>query len=125
MFLKGAIGIIVALGLALAWQTFKVQGLEKAIVVAAVKQEAAEASLATAKQTAELVELQLATSQEKLEKIESERDNARVQVDKMRDIFQDHDFAKLITRKPGLIENRMIKKTEEVFNEIEALTSSQ
>ena len=89
------------------------------------EQEAAEASLATAKQTAELVELQLATSQEKLVKIESERDNARVQVDKMRDIFQDHDFAKLITRKPGLIENRMIKKTEEVFNEIEALTSSQ
>ena len=56
-------------------------------------------------------------------KIEKERDEARVEVDKMRDLFQDHDFAKLITRKPGLIENRMIKKTKEVFDEIEALTA--
>jgi len=41
----------------------------------------------------------------------------------MRDLFQDHDFAKLLTKKPGLIENLMIKKTEEVFSEIEALTA--
>lgn len=123
MFLKVAIGIIVALGLALTWQTFKVQGLEKALVVAVVKQEAAETTAKTAETAKALADTQLENFTVKMVKIEKERDEARVEVDKMRDLFQDHDFAKLITRKPGLIENRMIKKTKEVFDEIEALTA--
>lgn len=123
MFLKAAGAVIAVLVLALAWQMFKVQGLEKALVVAVVKQEAAETSLRTAEQEKGLIETQIRQYSEKLVIIGKERDEARVQVDKMRDIFQDHDFAKLITRKPGLIENLMIKKTEEVFNEIEALTA--
>lgn len=123
MFLKAAGAVIAVLVLALAWQMFKVQGLEKALVVAVVKQEAAETSLRTAEQEKDLIETQIRQYSEKLVIIGKERDEARVQVNKMRDIFQDHDFAKLITRKPGLIENLMIKKTEEVFNEIEALTA--
>lgn len=123
MFLKAAGAVIAVLVLALAWQMFKVQGLEKALVVAVVKQEAAETSLRTAEQEKDLVDLQLENFTTKMVIIAKERDDARVQVNKMRDIFQDHDFAKLITRKPGLIENLMIKKTEEVFNEIEALTA--
>lgn len=124
MFLKGAIGIIVLLGIALAWQTFKVQGLEKALVVAVVKQEAAETTARTIQTKMDLAETQINQFTEKMAVIEKERDEARVEVDKMRDLFQDHDFAKLITRKPGLIENRMIKKTQQVFDEIEALTAT-
>ena len=123
MFLKGALAIIIALAIALAWQSFKVQGLEKALVVAAVKQEAAETTARTAIAEKELSDIQIKQFTIKVKVIEKERDEARIQVNKMRDLFQDHDFAKLITNKPGLIENRMIKKTEEVFNEIEALTA--
>lgn len=123
MFLKAAGGLILILGLALTWQTFKVQGLEKALVVAVVKQEAAETTAKTAKTAKELAETQIDQFSEKVAIISKERDEARIQVDKMRDLFQDHDFAKLLTRKPGLIENLMIKKTQEVFNEIETITA--
>lgn len=123
MFLKAAGAVIVLLGLALAWQTFKVQGLEKALVVAAVKQEAAETTARTAVAEKELSDTQIRQFSEKVVIISKERDEARVQVNQMRDIFQDHDFAKLITKKPGLIENLMIKKTEQVFDEIESLTA--
>ena len=123
MFLKGAIAVIVALAMALAWQSFKVQGLEKALVVAVVKQEAAETTARTLETSKVLVETQLEQFTLKVKVIEKERDEARHQVDTMRDLFQDHNFAKLLSKKPGLIENLMIKNTEEVFNEIEALTA--
>jgi len=123
MFLKAAGVVIGALVLALAWQTFKVQGLEKALVAAVVKQEAAETTAKTEKISNDLMQVQLSEYQAKSIIIVKERDEARKQVDKMRDLFQDHDFAKLITKKPGLIENLMIKKTQQVFDEIEALTA--
>jgi hypothetical protein len=124
MFLKAAGAVIAVLVMALAWQTFKVQGLEKALVVAVVKQEAAETTARTAEMQHTLARAQIENFTIKMVEIEKERDEARLQVDKMRDIFQDHDFAKLISRKPGLVENLMIKKTKEVFDEIEALTAN-
>jgi hypothetical protein len=124
MFLKAAGAVIAVLVMALAWQTFKVQGLEKALVVAVVKQEAAETTARTAEMQHTLARAQIENFTIKMVEIEKERDEARLQVDKMRDIFQDHDFAKLISRKPGLVENLMIKKTQEVFDEIEALTAN-
>jgi len=123
MFLKAAGVVIGVLVLALTWQTFKVQGLEKALVVAAVKQEAAETTAKTEKISNDLMQVQLSEYQAKSIIIVKERDEARKQIDKMRDLFQDHDFAKLITKKPGLIENLMIKKTQQVFDEIESLTA--
>lgn len=123
MITKGLLGVVIVLSLALGWMKIQNLGLENDLQVAIVKQEAAEASLRTAQQEKELADTQLANFARKMEEIEAERDAARVQVDKMRDIFQDHDFAKLIARKPGLIENRMIKKTQEVFDEIESLTT--
>ena len=123
MFLKAAGVVIAVLVLALAWQTFQVQGLEKALVVAVVKQEAAETDARTAETAKELAETQIDQFKEKMVIISKERDEYRIQVDKMRDIFQDHDFAKLISNKPGLVENLMIKKTQQVFDEIEALTA--
>lgn len=123
MVIRIAGAVIGLLVIALAWQTFKVQGLEKALVVAVVKQEAAETTAKTAKTAKELAETQIDQFSEKVAIISKERDEARIQVDKMRDLFQDHDFAKLLTRKPGLIENLMIKKTQEVFNEIETITA--
>lgn len=97
--------------------------LKNELQIAIIKVEAAETSLRTAQQEQELADTQLAQFAIKSAKIEKERNEARIEVDKMRDLFQDHDFAKLITRKPGLIENLMIKKTQEVFDEIEALTA--
>ena len=123
MLTKPLLGVIAVLGLALWWFYTVNLGLKNELQVAVIKQEAAETSLRTAQQEKALVDTQMKNFSLKMVVIEKERDEAKIQVDKMRDIFQDHDFAKLISRKPGLIENLMIKKTEEVFNEIEALTA--
>lgn len=123
MFLKGALAVILSLAMALAWQTFAVQGLEKALIVAVVAQEAAETTVRTLKISGELIDTQLKQFASKVVVIEKERNDARQQVNRMRDLFQDHNFAKLLSRKPGLVENLMIKKTQEVFDEIETLTA--
>ena len=123
MITKGLLGIVVMLSLGLWWFYTANLNLKLDLQVAIIKQEAAETSLRTAQQEKELVDTQLKQFAMKTAKIEKERNEARIEVDKMRDLFQDHDFAKLITRKPGLIENLMIKKTQEVFDEIEALTA--
>lgn len=123
MITKGLLGVVVMLSLGLWWFYTANLNLKLDLQVAIIKVEAAETSLRTAQQEQELAATQLAQFAIKSAEIERERNEARREVDKMRDLFQDHDFAKLITRKPGLIENLMIKKTKEVFDEIEALTA--
>jgi len=123
MFTKPLLACVIALFLLSGWFYTANLKLKNDLQVAIIKVEAAETSLRTAKQEQELADTQLAQFQLKMVTIEKERNEARIEVDKMRDLFQDHDFAKLLSRKPGLIENLMIKKTEEVFNEIEALTA--
>ena len=123
MFTKPLIGIVGVLFLICGLLYTANLKLKNEVQIAIIKQEAAETSLRTAQQEAELVDTQLKQFTLKVITIERERNEARREVDKMRDLFQDHNFAKLIARKPGLIENLMIKKTQEVFDEIEALTA--
>jgi len=123
MLTKPLLGIVFALVLGLWWfYTLNLQ-LKNDLQVAIIEQEAAETSLRTSQQEKELTDTQFAQFTVKMAKIEKERNEARIQVTKMRDLFQDHDFAKLLSRKPGLIENLMIKKTKKVFDEIEAITA--
>lgn len=42
----------------------------------------------------------------------------------MKNVFADHKFGKLLAAKPGLITNRMQKKTKEVFDEFEDVANS-
>ena len=123
MITKGLLGVIGVLLLTLGWYYVSNLQLKNDLQTAIIEKEAAQTSLLTAQHEKELADSQLSQFAVKMAKIEQERAEARVEVEKMRDLFQDHDFAKLLSRKPGLIENRMIKKTEEVFNEIEALTN--
>ncbi|MCP3674510.1 MAG: hypothetical protein GY829_08595 [Gammaproteobacteria bacterium] len=123
MFLKIAGVVILFMAVAIGFLKFQIVELEKALVVAVVKQEAAETNARTAEIAQTLTEVQVKNFTAKIAVIEKERNEAQVQVNKMRNLFQDHDFAKLIAKKPGLIENLMIKKTKEVFDEIEALTT--
>jgi len=49
---------------------------------------------------------------------------AREQGQYMKNVFADHKFGKLLAAKPGLITNRMQKKTQEVFDEFENIANS-
>jgi hypothetical protein len=121
---KPLLGVVGILAVALLWFYVSNLQLKNDLQVSVVKQEAAETSLRTAQQEADLVSTQLENFTKKMAIIEKERNEAQLQVAKMRDLFQDHDFAKLLSKKPGLVENLMQKKTKEVFDEIEALTTS-
>lgn len=123
MILKALSGFTIMLVVYCAFLTYKNTSLESDLLVATVQKNAAETSARTAEAELELTTIQLNNYAEKIVVIEKERDKARIQVDKMVDIFQDHDFAKLLTNKPGLIENLMVKKTRKVFDEIEVLTA--
>ena len=123
MLFKAACGVIVTLLMVLAWGQFKIQGLEKALIITVIKQEAAETSARTAVIEKTLTTVQIKNFITKTTVIKKQRDEARQEVTKMRDLFQNHDFAKLLSQNPVLIENLMIKKTEEIFDEIEAITA--
>jgi len=118
MITKGLVGVIFFLSVMLTFFYMSNLKLKNDLQVAIIQVEAAETSLRTAQQEAELAAVQLEQFNAKMQIIVEERNESRAQVDRMRDLFQDHDFAKLLTKKPGLIENLMIKKTEEVFSEI-------
>lgn len=123
MLTKGLLAGTVMLALACAWFYTTNLQLKNELQVSIIKTEAAETSLRTAQQERQLIDTQLEQFAAKTIEIEKERDEARAEVNKMRDLFQDHDFANLLTKKPGLVSKLMIKKTREVFDEIEALTA--
>jgi multidrug resistance efflux pump len=123
MFLKISIGIILTLSAALAWQTFQLQGTEAALAVAVQEVDAAKANMRVANTKNQIMTSQLELSSIQVKKAEQERRKAKAEVDELRELFDRHDFANLIKTKPGLIEKRMIAKTQEVFDEIEALTT--
>ncbi len=54
------------------------------------------------------------------EKLEQAREDGQY----MKNVFADHKFGKLLAAKPGLITNRMQKKTKEVFDEFEDVANS-
>jgi predicted nuclease with TOPRIM domain len=48
---------------------------------------------------------------------------ARVDKDKLIKMFSDHDFTKLVNKKPGLIEKIINKGTDKVFKELEDISN--
>lgn len=51
-------------------------------------------------------------------------DEANIQVSDLRQILRDHNLTQLAEERPGLIETRINRATQEVFDSIESLTSN-
>lgn len=81
-----------------------------------------EANVAQLEDEMDLVATQVGQFQEKIAQIEAERLTARKQVEYTRSLFNDHDFAKLMAAKPGLITTRMQNATDKVFADLRAVT---
>jgi hypothetical protein len=104
------------------WQKIQLQDAEAEIQGLSIELSTSVANEATLQQEIDLVAVQVVQFQEKIAKIEAERLTARKQVEYTRTLFNDHDFAKLMAAKPGLITNRMQKATDEVFADLRAIT---
>ena len=124
----GLIGMA-ALGVLCTWLYIQVQAKDLIIAVKDSKiqvltteLEVSEGNLATAEISNKFQADQVAAFQQQIIKISAEREESRKQVEYVRNLFMGHDFRRLLEKKPGLIEKRMIKATAKVLKELEDAT---
>ncbi len=104
------------------WQKIQLQAAESQIQGLSIELSTSVANEATLQEEIDLVAVQVSQFQEKIAQIEAERLTAMKQVEYTRTLFNDHDFAKLMAAKPGLITNRMQTATDEVFTDLRTVT---
>jgi uncharacterized protein HemX len=104
------------------WQKIQLQAAEAEVQVLALELSTSKANEAQLQEEMDLVAVQVGQFQKKIAQIEAERATARKQVEYTRNLFNDHDFANLMAKKPGLITIRMQKATDAVFADLRAIT---
>ena len=121
--------VSLALAAVVMWAMFMLWMNEKEISSLTLKNQqleieldVSEGNLATAEISNKLQSDQVAAFQQQIIKISAEREESRKQVEYVRNLFMGHDFRRLLEKKPGLIEKRMIKATAKVLKELEEAT---
>jgi len=121
--------VSLALAAGLVWAMLMLYIGEKEISALTLKNQqltteldVSEGNLATAEISNKLQSDQVAAFQQQIIKISAEREESRKQVEYVRNLFMGHDFRRLLEKKPGLIEKRMIKATAKVLKELEEAT---
>lgn len=109
-------------GTAALWQTLQVQRAENEIQRISTELSAEQATVASQREEIDLIGVQVGQFQEKIAQMDAERLSARRQVEYTRTLFNDHDLAKLMAAKPGLITTRMQAATDEVFSDLRSIT---
>ncbi len=104
------------------WQKIQVGQLENENQRITIELSTSKANEAQLQDEMDLVAVQVGQFQEKIAQIEAERATARKQVEYTRELFNDHNFAKLMAKKPGLITIRMQKATDAVLADLRAIT---
>lgn len=122
MLSKLLIGVIIAMALAGVWMKFQLDALTIANINLTTERDAAVATAENLETTIQVQAEQIAASAEKMRELDAARVEAQRQVQYVQTLFADHDFARLLAAKPGLIEKRMVAKTAEVLRELEMVT---
>ena len=104
------------------WNKIQLQAAEAEIQVLTIEKDAAVASQEAAEEAQEFQAIQVREFQVKNAQLQADAEVARKQVQYTRDIFNDHDLANLMAKKPGLITKRMQDGTDKVFADLRALT---
>ncbi len=104
------------------WQKIQLQQAEAEIQVLTIEKDAAVASQRAAEEAQEFQAIQVKQFEVKNAQLQADAAVARKQVQYTRDLFYDHDFAKLMAKVPGRITIRMQKATDAVFADLRAIT---
>jgi hypothetical protein len=104
------------------WQKIQLQEAQAEIQVLVIERDAAQASQRAAEEAQEFQAIQVKQFEAKNAQLQADAVLARKQVQYTRDLFNDHDFANLMAKKPGLITIRMQKATDAVFADLRAIT---
>ena len=95
----------------------QVEDLELELSVLRDNLQVAEARL-------QIQEEQTQAAVERLRELDRKRQEAEQRVNRLRNLFGDHDLGKLIKRKPGLITTRIQKATEAYWREVQDATTT-
>jgi len=104
------------------WNKIQLQAAEAEIQALVIEKDAAQASQRAAEEAQAFQAIQVQQFQVKNAELQAAAVAARKQVQYTRDLFNDHDFANLMAKKPGLITIRMQKATDAVFADLRAIT---
>ena len=96
-----------------------VENLQQENRILASNNATLEASEASLKLTLETTKLEIDRVNKERDELNDELNKAREKMQRMVKLFSDHDFANLVDKKPGLIQNRINKGTAKVFKEFE------
>ena len=122
MITKFLLAVIIVMALGGVWMKFQLDALKIENINLTTERDAAVASVEALETTIQVQAEQMAANAEKMRELDSARLEAQKEVQYVRTLFADHDFARLLAKKPELIERRMIKKTAEVLDELESAT---
>lgn len=116
-------GIVVLVISLTIWAGYKyVTNLQETVVEQAEKITELKISNESLTAEREQLESDLKDNRENQAVLHEELREARKQKDGLIKLFSDHDFAKLVNAKPGLIEKRINKGTDKVFQELEDIS---
>jgi len=104
------------------WFKIQAQALENENQRITIELSAEQATVASQREEIDLIATQVDQFSKKIAQIEAERLSARRQVEYTRTLFNDHDLAKLMAAKPGLITNRMQKASDAVLTDLQSVT---
>lgn len=116
------IGVMAVVGLAggyIWWQDSRIHyltGLNEKLVG---ENRVQEAALKTALRESERVQLEIQEAMARVEAANLRLDSTFEELERTRVKFGKHDFASLLSSKPGLITNLMKKATDKTFKDIE------
>jgi len=104
------------------WNKIKLQAAEAEIQTLVIEKDAAVASQKAAETQMAFQAEQVQAFQEKNAQLQADAARAREAVDYTRKLFNDHDFAKLMAAKPGLITTRMQNASDKVLSDLQSVT---
>lgn len=140
-FLKGPLGKLAIIGAIIAaaagYHFFTLHSVESKLNNTIAENSVLKQDVATAEaneaqlngaitslnSTVEILETQRRVDQQKIDKLTNEYSISRKQVGKLRQILSKHDLAYLALQKPGLIENRINRGTDDVGKDIQEITT--
>ena len=113
---------VFAIGLTIWFGYLYVTGLQEKVEFQAKEIVKLETSNQSLEKKLGQVEEDLEENKKNQAVLNEELQQAREDKGELIKLFSDHDFTNLVNKKPGLIEKRINKATDKVFDELEAIS---
>lgn len=97
--------------------------LKQDVATAQANEAQLNGAITSLNSTIEMLERQRRVDQQKIDRLTNQFSLSRKQVGELRQLLSEHDLTYLALEKPGLIQNRINKGTDDVGKEIQEITT--